>query len=46
MHCLTFKEHEGEADSEEIVNGNGDNFALGDWSTVQRILLFTDIESW
>ena len=40
----TFKEHESEACCEEVVDGDGDDLALGDGPAVQGILLLTLVQ--
>ena len=40
----TFKEHESEAGGEEVVDGDGDDLALGDGSAVQGVLLLAAVE--
>ena len=42
----TLQEHEGEADCEEVVDGDGDDLALSDGPTVQRVDLLTGVEGW
>ena len=40
----SFQEHEGEADREEVVDGDGDDLALSDRPAVQRVRLLAGVE--